>query len=587
MIAPFCSVVVPLGATAFAGALRRMTATGMALLAGTVALQAQAIIGTAGGSNQAIVYPTPGIGLPTPTANVVTQPLLGSRPHGVSFYGADQALVSNFGVDTVSVITISTASLLSSITVPGYGGYGTIAVDPTRKFALACGNTNSLYRISAPFAAGASVASIPLTGTIAPYQTQAIVFAPSGRAFVYTTSAINVLDPPYSSVAFTIPAPWNVSSLAIAITSDGNQLLVTDGGTTVRIFTAPFTSSSTPVALAIPGANMTDGIMITPDGTKALVASAAGPLVHAVSSPFTASSTVEQIPLPPAFNGGGFEDVGISADGQLAIVTGNSGPGGACFIQAPFTAAGATVHSVAIVGGRGAGAVRFMPPGLAAGLTLDKTAPAVVDQGGHFTYTISYGNTGSLPANGVIIHETVPAGASFASASNGGTYSNGVVTWNLGNVLSEASGTVSYVANVTGSVGDVIKNTTYTIEGAGIAPIYGPPISSVIGEGYDMIFNDNNHASRLRINRTTGRYSWDCLSGLSSGTSYTGTGILKMSRTDISLADGTKLTFLSDRSRGLSKGKYTPALTVVSGVTAPTIITIGNPYKLDDSSTRY
>ena len=59
--------------------------------------------------------------------------------------------------------------------------------------------------ISAPFNASSTITPITLPGSIAGYQTQAIVFNSAGRAFVYNTAGISVLDPPYSSVAFTIP----------------------------------------------------------------------------------------------------------------------------------------------------------------------------------------------------------------------------------------------------------------------------------------------------------------------------------------------------------------------------------------------
>ena len=148
-------------------------------------------------------------------------------------------------------------------------------------------------------------------------------------------------------------------------------MLVTDLTTAgIRIFTAPFSAASTPQFLPIPLAVAPDGINITPDGNTALVVSATFARVFAVTAPFTSSSTFEQIPLPPLGGTLGFEDIGISSDGQLAILTGNSGAVQTdlqtAFIEAPFTAAGAVAHAVTLNGpGRGAGAVRFVPPGLA------------------------------------------------------------------------------------------------------------------------------------------------------------------------------------------------------------------------------
>ena len=74
---------------------------------------------------------------------------------------------------------------------------------------------------------------------------------------------------------------------------------------------------------------------------------------------------MESLPLPtvtgPFAN---FEDVGISSDGQLAILTGGDPPSEApVFIRPPFTAAGAQSYYVPLQGtGRNRGAVRFQPP---------------------------------------------------------------------------------------------------------------------------------------------------------------------------------------------------------------------------------
>ena len=76
------------------------------------AASAQAIIGTFGGSNQALVFPSPGVGLPNPARTPVPG---AAGAHGVAYYGSDNALVSNFSSSQVFVIQISTATLLSTI----------------------------------------------------------------------------------------------------------------------------------------------------------------------------------------------------------------------------------------------------------------------------------------------------------------------------------------------------------------------------------------------------------------------------------------------------------------------------------------
>lgn len=455
---------------------------------GAMPLLGQAIMGTAGDGNLAVVLQTPNSGLPTPAQVAVPGLPVGASPHGVGYFGADNALISDFNNGRVFNVQISTASLVSTIaTSASYSGMGTIAVAPSLGFALVCGNSTTLGVIHAPFAAGAAITTVTLPGSIASYQTEAIGFAPSGRAFVYTTAGISVLDPPYSAIAFTIPVSGNGSSGAVTVSPDGNTILVTKLTTAVEIFTAPFSAASTGTVLTIAGATL-DGIQITPDGTKALAGDLAPLKAYAISAPFTSGSVVEALPIPATCLGG-FEDVGISADGQLAVFTGNSAGSRfpAAFVRAPFTAAGATSFAVVLgsagppdTQGRGAGAVRFLPPGLAPGLTLSKSAPASVAPGAQLTYTITYGNTGGAAASGVVIKETLPTGTTFVSATGGGTESAGVVTWNIGALAAGVTGqTVSFTVSVTATSGDIV-NGNYTIEGTGISPIFGPPVTTTV-----------------------------------------------------------------------------------------------------------
>lgn len=263
---------------------------------------------------------------------------VGAQPHGVAYFGSDNALISDFSNSRVFVVQISTASLLSTIdTAPaGYNGTGTIAVAPNLTAALAMGGTTSLKVIQGPFGPASTISSITLPGLINGYQTQAIVFNNAGRAFVYHSTGISVLDPPYSSNAFTIPVTDNSSTGAIGISPSGNTLLIADlASPNVRIFQAPFSAASTASTLAIPGGSGLDGIMAAPDGTRAIVVSAFARHAAAIFAPFSNTSTVQLLPLPTSLING-FEDVGISADSQIAILTGNSTTEPAVFVRAPF-----------------------------------------------------------------------------------------------------------------------------------------------------------------------------------------------------------------------------------------------------------
>ena len=50
------------------------------------------------------------------------------------------------------------------------------------------------------------------------------------------------------------------------------------------------------------------------------------------------------------------------------------------------------------------------------------------------TYTLSFRNDGTQAATGVTLSDTLPLNTTFVSASDGGTFAAGVVTWTIGNV---------------------------------------------------------------------------------------------------------------------------------------------------------
>ncbi len=329
-----------------------------------------AILAAAGASNRAVVFSN-GNDLPTPAQNLVAGFPSDAQPQGVSYFGRDSALISDFLRSRIYVVQISTAALVSTIdtSTAGYDGTGTIAVAPNLSAALAMGNSNQLYVIRGPFNPSSTITALTLPGTLPAFQTQAIVFDNSGRAFVNTTTGISVLDAPYDTVAFTIPV-GNSQGGAIAISPDGQTLLTTNFTNVVRIFRAPFSATSTPESLTLPPGVLLDGIACTPDGTTAIVVNETantGTYCFAISAPFGINSTVETIPVPAQTEG--FEDVGISADSQVAILTGGTAVSNnvPIFIRAPFTAAGAQSFAVPVENvsnpSRGAGSVRFLPPG--------------------------------------------------------------------------------------------------------------------------------------------------------------------------------------------------------------------------------
>jgi uncharacterized repeat protein (TIGR01451 family)/MYXO-CTERM domain-containing protein len=75
-------------------------------------------------------------------------------------------------------------------------------------------------------------------------------------------------------------------------------------------------------------------------------------------------------------------------------------------------------------------------------ISVQKAAPTAVSSS-DVTFTITYSNFGSGPAINLVLTDPIPSGSSFVSATNGGTFAGGVVTWHVGDLGKNASASVS------------------------------------------------------------------------------------------------------------------------------------------------
>jgi hypothetical protein len=378
---------------------RGLLAAACVLLAGaTWAQQLVVTTGTAvGGTRQLApvpVFPDMAGAPADPPRNYLTaidDPFLST--HGLALVAANRALATEITSNRIILIDTSTATSVESFTLPDsalnvhYDGFGTLAANPARTHVLALTDLNTLWVIPAPFDHTAVVTMVALPSAVGAAQTRAIAFdAATGRAYLALQSGIVALDPPYTSIAFTIPSSNGVVPIlgpvtgAIALSPDGATLVATRGldssgyATDLRIFHGPFSAASVPAVLNVPGASL-DGMTFTPDSNKILIVESkpavapALPRVYAVSAPYSSASTVETLSFDPGGIEDGFEDVDISADGQLAALSGGSGGNNVplVLLKAPFTAAGFTFVKYDIPAfafpfdqaGRGDGTARF------------------------------------------------------------------------------------------------------------------------------------------------------------------------------------------------------------------------------------
>jgi uncharacterized repeat protein (TIGR01451 family) len=94
--------------------------------------------------------------------------------------------------------------------------------------------------------------------------------------------------------------------------------------------------------------------------------------------------------------------------------------------------------------------------------TVVKSGPLLAKRGENVNYKVSYKNLGPNPASSAKVVDSLPQGAIFVSATNGGTFdaTTGTVSWNLGTVAVDATGSVSVEVRVASwvSTGSVLLN---------------------------------------------------------------------------------------------------------------------------------
>jgi uncharacterized repeat protein (TIGR01451 family) len=103
------------------------------------------------------------------------------------------------------------------------------------------------------------------------------------------------------------------------------------------------------------------------------------------------------------------------------------------------------------LGGKIGQAVPSAPSG-APDLALSGSAPSAVKLGGSVTDTLTVSNDGTAIATGVALTDTLPAGARFVSATGGVTPINGILHFNIGNLVNgnKVSFSVSFIPTVAG-----------------------------------------------------------------------------------------------------------------------------------------
>jgi len=98
-------------------------------------------------------------------------------------------------------------------------------------------------------------------------------------------------------------------------------------------------------------------------------------------------------------------------------------------------------------------------------LTISKTVNSnTVAPNGNLTYTINYSNTANQPVTNTVITDVLDSNLSYVSCSNSCTQSGQTITWNIGSLAPNASGSVTLNVNVSNSALNGLINNTATID---------------------------------------------------------------------------------------------------------------------------
>jgi uncharacterized repeat protein (TIGR01451 family) len=111
---------------------------------------------------------------------------------------------------------------------------------------------------------------------------------------------------------------------------------------------------------------------------------------------------------------------------------------------------------------------------------FEKSAPALVQPGAAFTYTLTLANYLGYDLTSVVITDRLPANSTFAWALEGGTLTDGVVSWTLPDVADQSQVSVRFVVTATQSDGVIINDDYQLVAANFVTPTLGAPVFTVV-----------------------------------------------------------------------------------------------------------
>ncbi|HET7153502.1 MAG TPA: T9SS type A sorting domain-containing protein, partial [Candidatus Kapabacteria bacterium] len=112
------------------------------------------------------------------------------------------------------------------------------------------------------------------------------------------------------------------------------------------------------------------------------------------------------------------------------------------------------------------------------GIQLQKSAPVSTASGSALTYTITITNKSARDLRNVVLIDSLPIGAQFQNASDGGDTVNRNVKWNLPTIAAGANKSVTYTVMLTGC--STVYNYSYSLTADSVPLICGAPVKTGI-----------------------------------------------------------------------------------------------------------
>ena len=321
-------------------------------------------------------------------------------------------------------------------------------------------------------AASNSFAVTPGAAASLAFTTQPPASSQAGQAFA---PAVTVLD------AYNNTVTTSAASIAVALTNANGATLNGTPSQSASSGVATFTGLSVNMAGTAYALQATSsGLTAAASSSFAITPGTASKLGFLVS-PGTNAAGVALSPDPQVAVQDNYGNTVTTSTAQVTVALTGGAPGAVLGGTWPVSAVGGvatftdlTVNlastgyqlSASASGLTGALSSAFTITGQPVLTIAESHAPDPVNAGATVTFTVTYGNIGAKAGTNEVIAETLPAHLAFASATGGGTCSNGVITWTIPSLAAHTTGqTVAFEATVDSAMtqGGTITNSQLTI----------------------------------------------------------------------------------------------------------------------------